>query len=182
MEKPQKLSGKSILGIAIFITLICLAFIYANYTSTRGIAILYASEIYTIIILGAIFIPILVTNYLESLLDLNKYKYGIWSWTIVIIIFTIYYISNSFKYNYLQYAYACPTQYASKCYKVLASLYTDADDESSWEMVEKITFPNTGSIYFDYCEGDRQNKFTCYEEDGNAWKIDIAEIEKVRKK
>ncbi|OGH18708.1 MAG: hypothetical protein A3F31_00565 [Candidatus Levybacteria bacterium RIFCSPHIGHO2_12_FULL_38_12] len=88
-----------------------------------------------------------------------------------------------FNYKVVQYVYACPNIYTSKCYHVKADMEEDSESDVGYytRWVESIYFENGGKLTFDYCKDDTtvSNRFICWEESGESWTIDLAEEKKV---
>lgn len=96
--------------------------------------------------------------------------------SVIVFIYTTFYVIYTYQFDYINYVFACPKKYTSKCYKVKASLEKEFDGESTVTTLKEITFPNTGSVYFDYCNGG-----VCYDTDNEAWEISDAENKAVLK-
>lgn len=98
------------------------------------------------------------------------------------------------QFSYITYVYACPSDAGSKCYKVVADYVPEDCEDTGWDKfgahggrctdpyIEKIYFDNGSYITFEYCEMERKDKWTCYqEEDSNVWKLELSEKVKVKK-
>ncbi len=84
-------------------------------------------------------------------------------------------------FDYIQYVYAFPDYInSSKSYHLVA----DVSHDDGYTSVDKIYFPNSGYLTFEYCEVNEENSkmLDCYtEDDRKRWVIDFAETVKVRK-
>jgi len=90
-------------------------------------------------------------------------------------------------YNEVFYVYACPQNTnSSKCYKVKADFvpakWTNQGNDFEQEWFETIYFGNGGYITFSACDL-KDKTYTCYpeKESNGVWKLQIAEVIKVRK-
>jgi hypothetical protein len=147
-------------------------------------------EEYSPIPLLIIFLPSLIVVGLYSIISylfghkseevdpMQKHKTNPWTviFSLVVWLFVIGSIINSYRYNSILYTFACPVDNSVKCYE----LVTESDPEVGYT---RIYFPNGGYIDFEYCDNAVNKVARCYaenKEDG-SWNITFSKHVRVLK-